>query len=121
MRISDWSSDVCSSDLLELAVDDPQSLFEQVRHAGSIFMGRMTPEAVGDYVAGPYHVLPTGRRARFSSGLSVLDFMKRTSFLQLAERDIGAIGPAAVALSTAEGPPLIGSAPVCTPVTNAYL
>src|SRR3546814_10459641 len=62
---------------LELAVDDPQSLFEQVRHAGSIFMGRMTPEAVGEYVAGPNHVLPTGRRARFSSGLSVLDFMKR--------------------------------------------
>src|SRR3546814_15949130 len=94
MRISDWSSDVCSSDLLELAVDDPQSLFEQVRHAGSIFMGRMTPEAVGDYVAGPNHVLPTGRRARFSSGLSVLDFMKRTSFLQLRseERRVGKEG-----------------------------
>jgi histidinol dehydrogenase len=90
---------------LELAVDDPQPLFDQVRHAGSIFMGRMTPEAVGDYVAGPNHVLPTGRRARFSSGLSVLDFMKRTSFLALDQRAIQAIGPAAFALATAEGLP----------------
>lgn len=90
---------------LELAVDDPQPLFDQVRHAGSVFMGRMTPEAVGDYVAGPNHVLPTGRRARFSSGLSVLDFMKRTSFLALDQRAIQAIGPAAVALATAEGLP----------------
>src|SRR3546814_1716323 len=78
MRISDWSSDVCSSDLL--AVDDPEAIFGHVRHAGSVFMGRHTPEAVGDYVGGPNHVLPTGRRARFSSGLSVADFMKRTSF-----------------------------------------
>ncbi|MBU0555068.1 MAG: histidinol dehydrogenase [Alphaproteobacteria bacterium] len=90
---------------LELAVDDPQPLFDKVRHAGSVFMGRMTPEAIGDYVAGPNHVLPTGRRARFSSGLSVLDFMKRTSFLQLDERAIGAIGPAALALAEAEGLP----------------
>ena len=90
---------------LELAVDDPQSLFDKVRHAGSVFMGRMTPEAIGDYVAGPNHVLPTGRRARFSSGLSVLDFMKRTSFLQLDERAIGAIGPAALAMAEAEGLP----------------
>ena len=90
---------------LELAVDDPQPLFDKVRHAGSIFLGRMTPEAVGDYVAGPNHVLPTGRRARFSSGLSVLDFMKRTSFLALDQRAIQAIGPAAVALAMAEGLP----------------
>ncbi|OAN54955.1 histidinol dehydrogenase [Sphingobium sp. TCM1] len=90
---------------LELAVDDPEPLFAQVRHAGSVFLGRMTPEAVGDYVAGPNHVLPTGRRARFSSGLSVLDFMKRTSFLSLDARAIGAIGPAAVALARAEGLP----------------
>ncbi|RYD97993.1 MAG: histidinol dehydrogenase, partial [Sphingomonadales bacterium] len=66
---------------LELACDDAEALFQQVRHAGSIFIGRHTPEAIGDYVAGPNHVLPTGRRARFASGLSVLDFMKRTSFL----------------------------------------
>jgi histidinol dehydrogenase len=90
---------------LELAVDDPEPLFAQVRHAGSVFLGRMTPEAVGDYVAGPNHVLPTGRRARFSSGLSVLDFMKRTSFLGLNRDAIGAIGPAAVALARAEGLP----------------
>jgi histidinol dehydrogenase len=90
---------------LELAVDDPDRYFAQVRHAGSVFLGRMTPEAVGDYVAGPNHVLPTGRRARFSSGLSVLDFMKRTSFLSLDAAAIGAIGPAAVALAQAEGLP----------------
>jgi len=90
---------------LELAVDDPDALFAMVRHAGSVFLGRMTPEAVGDYVAGPNHVLPTGRRARFSSGLSVLDFMKRTSFLALNQSAIEAIGPAAVALARAEGLP----------------
>ena len=90
---------------LQLAVDDPQSLFDRVRHAGSVFLGRHTPEAVGDYVAGPNHVLPTGRRARFASGLSVLDFMKRTSFLQLGPEGLAAIGPAAVALADAEGLP----------------
>ena len=90
---------------LEIATDDPDRLFAQVRHAGSVFLGRHTPEAVGDYVAGPNHVLPTGRRARFSSGLSTLDFMKRTSFLALDERSIRAIGPAAVTLATAEGLP----------------
>jgi len=90
---------------LELACDDPQPLFDRVRHAGSVFLGRHTPEAIGDYVAGPNHVLPTGRRARFASGLSVLDFMKRTSFLQLDAAALGAIGPAAVALAEAEGLP----------------
>ncbi len=90
---------------LELAVAEPQALFDRVRHAGSVFLGRHTPEAVGDYVAGPNHVLPTGRRARFASGLSVLDFMKRTSFLQLDPASLAAIGPAAVALAGAEGLP----------------
>jgi histidinol dehydrogenase len=90
---------------LELAVDNPDALFAKVRHAGSVFLGRMTPEAIGDYVAGPNHVLPTGRRARFASGLSVLDFMKRTSFLQLDAGALAAIGPAAVALAGAEGLP----------------
>ncbi|MDO7844458.1 histidinol dehydrogenase [Sphingomonas immobilis] len=90
---------------LELACDDPQALFDRVRHAGSVFLGRHTPEAIGDYVAGPNHVLPTGRRARFSSGLSVLDFMKRTSFLQLDPASLAAIGPAAVALAETEGLP----------------
>jgi len=92
---------------LELAVDaaEADALFAKVRHAGSVFLGRQTPEAIGDYVAGPNHVLPTGRRARFSSGLSVSDFMKRTSFLALDEASLAAIGPAAVALAGAEGLP----------------
>ncbi|BDW82015.1 histidinol dehydrogenase [Erythrobacter sp. Dej080120_24] len=90
---------------LELAIDNPEAMLPKVRHAGSVFLGRMTPEAVGDYVAGPNHVLPTGRRARFSSGLSVLDFMKRTSFLGLDEAALGRIGPAAVSLAHAEGLP----------------
>jgi histidinol dehydrogenase len=88
-----------------LAVDNPGPLFAAIRHAGSVFLGRMTPEAIGDYVAGPNHVLPTGRRARFSSGLSVLDFMKRTSFIELGEDALQAIGPAAIALANAEGLP----------------
>lgn len=90
---------------LELAIDEPEAMMRKVRHAGSIFLGRMTPEAVGDYVAGPNHVLPTGRRARFSSGLSVLDFMKRTSFIELDDKAFGAIGPAAAILAHAEGLP----------------
>lgn len=90
---------------VELAVDDPETLFAGLRHAGSVFMGRHTPEAIGDYVAGPNHVLPTGRRARFSSGLSVLDFMKRTSFIALDEASLSAIGPAAVAMAKVEGLP----------------
>ena len=88
-----------------IATDDPEALFAKIRHAGSVFLGRHTPEAVGDYVAGPNHVLPTGRRARFSSGLSVLDFMKRTSFIQLDADALAAIGPAAIALAEAEGLP----------------
>ncbi|PZQ53820.1 MAG: histidinol dehydrogenase [Novosphingobium pentaromativorans] len=98
-------ADALAAEHVEIATDDPESLFRQIRHAGSVFLGRMTPEAVGDYVAGPNHVLPTGRRARFASGLSVLDFMKRTSFIQLDQAALEAIGPAAVALADAEGLP----------------
>ncbi|WP_298200155.1 histidinol dehydrogenase [Novosphingobium sp.] len=90
---------------VELAVEDPEPLFRAIRHAGSVFLGRHTPEAIGDYLAGPNHVLPTGRRARFASGLSVLDFMKRTSFIQMDEAAMRAIGPAAIALAEAEGLP----------------
>ncbi len=90
---------------LALAAAEPEGLFARVRHAGSVFLGRHTPEAVGDYVGGPNHVLPTGRRARFASGLSVLDFMKRTSFLACDAAALAAIGPAAVALADAEGLP----------------
>ena len=90
---------------IELAVENPEPFLDGIRHAGSIFLGRHTPEAVGDYLAGPNHVLPTGRRARFSSGLSVLDFMKRTSFIEVGPDQLAAIGPAAVKLANAEGLP----------------
>ena len=90
---------------IELMVDDPDALFAQIRHAGSVFLGRHTPEAAGDYVGGPNHVLPTGRRARFSSGLSVTDFMKRTTFLECGAEGLAAIGPAAAILADAEGLP----------------
>ena len=90
---------------VEFACDDPQALFDRLRHAGSAFLGRHTPEAIGDYVAGPNHVLPTGRRARFASGLGVTDYMKRTSFLQLDETALNELGPATIALARAEGLP----------------
>ncbi len=98
-------ADRLAAEHIELAVADPAPLFEQIRHAGSIFLGRHTPEAIGDYIAGPNHVLPTGRRARFASGLSVLDFMKRTSFIDAGAEAMAALGPAAVALAEAEGLP----------------
>ena len=98
-------SDRLAAEHVELMVDEPQKLFDAMRHAGSVFMGRHTPEAVGDYIAGPNHVLPTGRRARFASGLSVLDFMKRTSFIDASAAALAAIGPAAVRLAEAEGLP----------------
>jgi histidinol dehydrogenase len=88
---------------LELAVENPDALLRQVRHAGAIFLGRNTPEAMGDYIAGPNHVLPTARTARFSSGLSVLDFVKRTTLLSLSREAVNEIGPSAVALAEAEG------------------
>lgn len=90
---------------LELAVADPERLFARVRHAGSVFLGRHTPEAIGDYLGGPNHVLPTGRRARFASGLSVTDFMKRTSFLSASPAALATLGPAAATLADAEGLP----------------
>jgi histidinol dehydrogenase len=98
-------SDRLAAEHVELMVDEPQALFDRLRHAGSVFLGRHTPEAVGDYIAGPNHVLPTGRRARFASGLSVLDFMKRTSFIDASHAALAAIGPAAVKLAEAEGLP----------------
>lgn len=98
-------ADRLAAEHVELAVGNPQPLFEKIRHAGSIFLGRHTPEAIGDYIAGPNHVLPTGRRARFSSGLSVLDFMKRTSFIDASAGALAAVGPAAIALAEAEDLP----------------
>ncbi len=88
---------------LELAIENPDALAARIAHAGAIFLGRHTPEAVGDYVAGPNHVLPTARSARFSSGLGVLDFMKRTSLLGCDAASLRAIGPAAITLAEAEG------------------
>lgn len=88
---------------LELAVENPSELQAKIRNAGAIFLGRYTPEAIGDYVAGPNHVLPTARTARFSSGLSVYDFMKRTTFVGCSEESLRVIGPAAVKLAGEEG------------------
>jgi len=88
---------------LELAVADPDALAGKITNAGAIFLGRHTPEAIGDYVAGPSHVLPTSRSARFSSGLSVLDFMKRTSLIRCDAQSVNRIGAAAVQLANAEG------------------
>ncbi|MEE9479703.1 MAG: histidinol dehydrogenase [Kiloniellales bacterium] len=88
---------------LEIATEAPEAFAERVRHAGAIFLGRHTPEAIGDYVAGPNHVLPTSRSARFSSGLSVLDFMKRTSVIGCGPGALASVGPAAVTLARAEG------------------
>lgn len=88
---------------LELCVADPEALSVKTRHAGAIFLGAYTPEAVGDYVSGPNHVLPTSRSARFSSGLSVMDFVKRTTVARMTPGALGMIGPAAVQLAEAEG------------------
>jgi histidinol dehydrogenase len=88
---------------LELACEAAEALLPAIRNAGAIFLGHHTPEAVGDYVAGSNHVLPTARAARFSSGLSVLDFMKRTSILKLGQEALAALGPATMTLAAAEG------------------
>lgn len=87
---------------LELAMDDAEAWLPRIRNAGAIFVGRHTPEVIGDYVGGSNHVLPTARSARFSSGLSVLDFVKRTSILKLGPDQLRALGPAAIALARAE-------------------
>jgi histidinol dehydrogenase len=96
-------SDRIAPEHLEIATADPAALLAKVRHAGAIFLGRHTPEAMGDYIAGPNHVLPTSRSARFSSGLSVLDFMKRTTLLSLDAGAMAVLGPPAITLAEAEG------------------
>ena len=88
---------------LEIAAENARDLAMRIRNAGAIFMGRFVPEALGDYLAGPNHVLPTARSARFSSGLGVLDFLKRTSMIECSSEGLNAIGPAAVTLARAEG------------------
>ncbi len=87
---------------LELCVADPDALAEKITHAGAIFLGGWTPEAIGDYVGGPNHVLPTARSARFSSGLSVMDFVKRTTLAKMTPAALAAIGPAAERLAISE-------------------
>lgn len=95
--------DAIAPEHLEIASREPERIAEGVRNAGAIFLGQHTPEAIGDYVAGSNHVLPTARSARFSSGLGVTDFMKRSSILKLAPDGLAALGPAAIALARAEG------------------
>ncbi len=106
--VEDWDQavrlvDRLAPEHLQLMVRDPDPLFDRVRHAGAVFLGAFCPEAVGDYVAGPNHVLPTGRTARFASGLSVFDFLKRTTFVSATQSGLDQVGPAAVALAEAEG------------------
>ncbi|HEX5320418.1 MAG TPA: histidinol dehydrogenase [Stellaceae bacterium] len=106
--VRDWDEAVGLVDRIapehcELAVAAPEALAAKIRHAGAIFLGRYAPEAVGDYVAGPNHVLPTARSARFSSGLGVLDFMKRTTLVGCDAKSLAALAPAAIRLAEAEG------------------
>jgi histidinol dehydrogenase len=106
--VRDWNEaaalvDRLAPEHLQLMGSGPEALFAQIRHAGAIFLGAYCPEAVGDYVAGPNHVLPTGRTARFASGLSVFDFLKRTTWMSGDQAALRRIGPAAVTLAEAEG------------------
>jgi histidinol dehydrogenase len=108
ITVRDWAEavpliDRVAPEHLELMIDDADDVAMRIRNAGAIFLGRHTPEAIGDYVAGTNHVLPTARSARFSSGLGVLDFMKRTSLVRCDEAGLAAIGPAAELLARAEG------------------
>jgi histidinol dehydrogenase len=96
-------ADRIAAEHLEIATADPEAFFARIRNAGAVFLGRHTPEVIGDYVGGSNHVLPTARSARFSSGLSVLDYVKRTSVLKLGPEQLAALGPAAVTLAQAEG------------------
>jgi histidinol dehydrogenase len=106
--VRDWDEaaalvDRVAPEHLELAIDAPDALAERVRHAGAIFLGRFAPEAVGDYIAGPNHVLPTARSARFASGLSVFDFLKRTTLVGCDAAGLAVLAPAAICLAEAEG------------------
>jgi histidinol dehydrogenase len=106
--VPDWAEAVTlanriAPEHLQIMVKNPESLFADIRHAGAVFLGANCPEAIGDYVAGPNHVLPTSGTARFASGLSVYDFLKRTTWVALDNAALGRIGPAAVALANAEG------------------
>ena len=106
--VRDWDEAVelvnrLAPEHLQLMLRDPAAVFSRIRHAGAVFLGAFCPEAVGDYVAGPNHVLPTGRTARFASGLSVFDFLKRTTWVAADAASLARVGPAAIALAEAEG------------------
>ncbi len=106
--VRDWGEAVRLVNLLapehlQLVLSNPDPVFAGIRHAGAVFLGPYCPEGVGDYVAGPNHVLPTGRTARFASGLSIFDFLKRTTYAQAGLAALNRVGPAAVALAEAEG------------------
>ena len=106
--VRDWAEGAALSDRLapehlQIMVADPHALFARIRHAGSVFLGSFTPEALGDYIAGPNHVLPTGRTARFASGLSTFDFLKRTTWIDADAAALRRIGPQGVLLAEAEG------------------
>jgi len=108
LLVTDWEEaaaliDRIAPEHLELALDEADALAQRVRHAGAIFLGRHTPEAIGDYIAGPNHVLPTARSARFASGLGVLDFLKRSSLVRCDVANLAALAPAAILLAQAEG------------------
>jgi histidinol dehydrogenase len=108
LLIGDWDEAIALIDRvapehLELALDGAESLAKKVSHAGAIFLGRYAPEAIGDYIAGPNHVLPTARSARFASGLSVFDFLKRTTLVGCGADGLAALAPAAIHLAEAEG------------------
>ena len=96
-------ADRIAAEHLEIATDNPEALMDKIRNAGAFFLGRHTPEVIGDYVGGSNHVLPTARSARFSSGLGVLDYMKRSSILKLGTDQLRALGPAAITLAHCEG------------------
>ena len=104
----DWQhaaalANIIAPEHLELALEEPEAIFDMVDHCGAVFLGRYTPEAVGDYVGGPNHVLPTAKSAKFSSGLNILDFMKRSSILKCSAEGLDKIGPAGAILGHAEG------------------
>ena len=106
--VRDWAEGAALSDRLapehvQIMVADPHALFARIRHAGSVFLGRFAPEALGDYIAGPNHVLPTGRTARFASGLSTFDFLKRTTWIDADAAALSQIGPQGALLAAAEG------------------
>ena len=106
--VADWDEvpalvDRIAPEHLELAIDAADAMAERVRHAGAIFLGRYSPEAIGDYIAGPNHVLPTARSARFASGLGVLDFLKRSSMIRCDAASLAALAPSAIRLAEAEG------------------